>query len=142
MSMLQDELLYRRRADQSRAAYCVMVCLSLLNLPLELPDSSPGRVKGNETFLTGLAEWISRCECCLPLLGVSANHCPGQTYEGGISDSPDHEAHGAYVFCALACLCIIGEPQEVLPKCVLELLPIFLLHHADMASDILTYQHS
>ena len=42
----------------------------------------------------------------------------GQTYEGGISGSPGTEGHGAYAFCALACLCIIGEPREMINKYV------------------------
>ena len=29
---------------------------------------------------------------------------------------PDAEAHGAYVFCAVACMCILGEPKEMLPR--------------------------
>lgn len=40
----------------------------------------------------------------------------GQTYEGGISGSPQTEAHGAYAFCALACLSILGPPHEIIPK--------------------------
>jgi len=48
--------------DLCRAAYCVMVVLSLLSLPLELPSSSPGRLHGDETFLTGLGEWLGRCK--------------------------------------------------------------------------------
>jgi len=83
-----------------RGAYCAMVIVSLLNLPLELPPDSPARVKGDETFLTGLAEWVSRC----------------QTYEGGIGAAPGNEAHGAYAFCALACLCVIGKPHETVNK--------------------------
>lgn len=42
--------------------------------------------------------------------------CPGQTFEGGISGAPDTEAHGAYAFCALACLSILGPPQEYIRK--------------------------
>jgi protein farnesyltransferase subunit beta len=41
---------------------------------------------------------------------------PGQTYEGGISGRPDGEAHGAYTFCGLACLCILGDPHVIIPK--------------------------
>lgn len=41
----------------------------------------------------------------------------GQTFEGGISGKPQSEAHGSYAFCALACLCILGPPQEMLPRC-------------------------
>ena len=42
---------------------------------------------------------------------------PGQTFEGGISGAPQTEAHGSYAFCVLACLCILGPPQEMIPKC-------------------------
>ena len=42
--------------------------------------------------------------------------CPGQTFEGGISGAPDTEAHGAYAFCALACLSILGPPHDYIPK--------------------------
>ena len=77
-----------------------MCIISLLNLPLELPPDSPARVNGNETFMTGLPEWISSC----------------QTYEGGIAGLPQSEAHGGYAFCALACLCILGPPAKTIPK--------------------------
>jgi protein farnesyltransferase subunit beta len=77
-----------------------MTLIALLNLPLELPTDSPARVTGNETFLTGLPEWIKTC----------------QTYEGGIAGLPDSEAHGAYAFCALACLSILGPPARMIPK--------------------------
>jgi prenyltransferase beta subunit len=40
----------------------------------------------------------------------------GQTFEGGISSRPDAEAHGAYAFCALACLCILGDPHIMIPR--------------------------
>lgn len=79
---------------------CAMVMVALLNLPITLPPDSPGRVKGNETFLTGLAEWISSC----------------QTYEGGLGSVPGAEAHGAYTFCGLACLCILGDPKTMFEK--------------------------
>ena len=85
-----------------RGAYCGMTIISLLNLPLELPPNSPARVHGNETFLTNLPEWISSC----------------QTYEGGIAGAPSNEAHGAYAFCALACLSIIDHPGKIIPQCV------------------------
>ena len=42
----------------------------------------------------------------------------GQTFEGGISGRPQSEAHGAYAFCALACLCMLGSPREMIPKWV------------------------
>ncbi|KAL8765867.1 MAG: hypothetical protein Q9209_007168 [Squamulea sp. 1 TL-2023] len=40
----------------------------------------------------------------------------GQTFEGGISGCPQTEAHGAYAFCALACLSILGPPQKIIPS--------------------------
>lgn len=40
----------------------------------------------------------------------------GQTFEGGISGRPDAEAHGAYAFCALACLAILDAPHRIIPK--------------------------
>ncbi|KAF2841837.1 CaaX farnesyltransferase beta subunit Ram1, partial [Patellaria atrata CBS 101060] len=83
-----------------RGAYCAMTIIALLNLPLDLPPGAPAKVQGHETFLTGLGNWISRC----------------QSYEGGIGASPGNEAHGAYAFCGLACLCIIGPPHETIPK--------------------------
>jgi hypothetical protein len=42
----------------------------------------------------------------------------GQTFEGGMAEHPDSEAHGGYAFCALACLCIMGEPHVIMPKYV------------------------
>lgn len=42
--------------------------------------------------------------------------CIGQSYEGGIAGRPDAEAHGAYAFCALACLCILGNPRDTIPQ--------------------------
>jgi protein farnesyltransferase subunit beta len=83
-----------------RGAYCAMVLLSLLNLPLSLPHDSPGRAAGFETFTDGLPEWLGRC----------------QTYEGGIAGAPHNEAHGAYAFCGIGALSILGPPQETLPK--------------------------
>ena len=43
----------------------------------------------------------------------------GQTFEGGIAGAPGNEAHGAYAFCALACLCILGEPHRMLNRLVM-----------------------
>lgn len=40
----------------------------------------------------------------------------GQTYEGGISGSPGVEAHGAYAYCALACLALLGPPEKTLTR--------------------------
>lgn len=36
----------------------------------------------------------------------------GQTYEGGLGSVPNAEAHGSYTFCALACLCLLGDPKD------------------------------
>lgn len=82
--------------EDTRGAYCALVITSLLNLPLELPPESPARAAGLSTFNDGLGPYLSRC----------------QTYEGGISASPGNEAHGAYVFCALACLSLLGSPRD------------------------------
>jgi len=49
---------------KSSGAYCAMVIISLLNLPLELPEESPARISSGEasvTLLTNLPEWIARC---------------------------------------------------------------------------------
>ncbi|KAI9700048.1 MAG: CAAX farnesyltransferase (FTase) subunit beta [Candelina mexicana] len=86
--------------EDVRGAFCSMVMISLLNLPLDLPLDSAARVNRDDTFLTGLPEYLSRC----------------QTFEGGISGAPGTEAHGAYAFCALACLCILGEPHKMLAR--------------------------
>jgi protein farnesyltransferase subunit beta len=33
-----------------------------------------------------------------------------------MSAQPDTEAHGAYAFCALGCLSILGAPDRIIPK--------------------------
>ncbi|KIX00949.1 uncharacterized protein Z518_10015 [Rhinocladiella mackenziei CBS 650.93] len=86
--------------EDVRGAYCALIAVSLLDLPLSLPPDSPARDAGLETFVDGLGEYLSRC----------------QTYEGGIACSPGNEAHGAYAFCAIACLCLYGQPHESLRK--------------------------
>ncbi|MCJ1476598.1 CAAX farnesyltransferase (FTase) subunit beta [Lambiella insularis] len=83
-----------------RGAYCALVMISLLCLPLELPKDAPAREHGKTSFLDDLPLWLSRC----------------QTYEGGISASPGTEAHGAYAFLAIACFCFLGSPREILPR--------------------------
>ncbi|KAF5856075.1 CAAX farnesyltransferase (FTase) subunit beta [Aspergillus alliaceus] len=88
--------------EDVRGAYCAMVILSLLNLPNTLPPDAEARKHGFETFTSGLSDYLSRC----------------QTFEGGISGSPGSEAHGAYAFCALACLCILGKPEETISRCM------------------------
>jgi protein farnesyltransferase subunit beta len=82
--------------EDTRGAYCALVVISLLDLPLDLPPGAPARASGLTTFNDGLGAYISRC----------------QTYEGGIAGSPGNEAHGAYVFCALGCLSLLGPPQQ------------------------------
>lgn len=84
--------------EDVRGAYCALVAISLLNLPWELPKDSPARQAGLSTFGDGLGEYLSRC----------------QTYEGGIAAAPGFEAHGAYTFCALACLCLLDDPKHTL----------------------------
>lgn len=86
--------------EDVRGAYCALIAISLLNLPISLPPDSPARSAGLETFKDGLGEYLSRC----------------QTYEGGISSVPGNEAHGAYAFCALACLCLYDVPHQALSK--------------------------
>ncbi|PWY87705.1 CaaX farnesyltransferase beta subunit Ram1 [Aspergillus heteromorphus CBS 117.55] len=88
--------------EDVRGAYCAMVIISLLDLPLTLPPEAEARQYGLETFASGLSDYLARC----------------QTFEGGISGSPGSEAHGAYAFCALACLCILGQPDETVSRCM------------------------
>lgn len=86
--------------EDTRAAYCALLAIALLNLPWELPSDSPARTAGLKTFGDGLGQYISRC----------------QTYEGGISSEPGTEAHGAYTYCALAALCLLDAPHISLPR--------------------------
>ncbi|KNG45906.1 CaaX farnesyltransferase beta subunit Ram1 [Stemphylium lycopersici] len=86
--------------EDIRGAFCAMVILSLTNLPLELPPDAPARKHGFTTFTDGLGDWISKC----------------QSWDGGISSAPGNEAHGAYAFCGLGCLAILGPPKETLHK--------------------------
>jgi protein farnesyltransferase subunit beta len=86
--------------EDIRGAYCAMTVITILNLPLELPPDAPARKAGLTSFLDRLGEWVGRC----------------QTYEGGIAGAPTNEAHGAYAFCALACLSIVDAPHISIPK--------------------------
>ncbi|KAJ6032709.1 hypothetical protein N7540_003441 [Penicillium herquei] len=86
--------------EDVRGAYCAMAIITLLDLPVELPPDSPARNAGLHKLTDGLAQYLSRC----------------QTYEGGISGSPGVEAHGAYAYCALACLALLGPPEETIPR--------------------------
>ncbi|KAI0113242.1 terpenoid cyclases/Protein prenyltransferase [Daldinia grandis] len=83
-----------------RGAYCAAVLITLLNLPLELPPDSPAWTPDGPNLFTGLGDYVRRC----------------QTFEGGISAQPDGEAHGAYAFCALGCLAILGAPHRTFPR--------------------------
>lgn len=83
-----------------RGAYCALVAITLLSLPWELPNDAPARGHGLTDFRDGLGCHLSRC----------------QTFEGGLSANPTNEAHGAYTFCALACLSILGPPQETIKQ--------------------------
>ncbi|KAF2690270.1 terpenoid cyclases/Protein prenyltransferase [Lentithecium fluviatile CBS 122367] len=86
--------------EDIRGAFCALVIMSLLHIPLELPPDAPARKSGLTSFTDGLGEWISKC----------------QSFDGGMSAAPGNEAHGAYAFCGLGCLSIIGPPKETLNK--------------------------
>ncbi|TLD14434.1 uncharacterized protein PgNI_04205 [Pyricularia grisea] len=87
--------------EDVRGAYCAAVIISLLNLPLDLCKDSEAYIRDpNANLFTGLGDYVRKC----------------QTFEGGISGQPDAEAHGAYAFCALGCLSLLGTPSETIPK--------------------------
>lgn len=87
--------------EDIRGAYCAAVIITLLNLPLNLTPESPAWTGDeSQTLFTGLPEYVQRC----------------QRFEGGISEKPDTEAHGAYAFCALGCLAILDAPARIIPK--------------------------
>lgn len=83
-----------------RGAYCAFIIITILNLPMELPPSSPARHAGLKTFDEGLGEHIRSL----------------QTYEGGIGATPGAEAHGAYAFLAMCCLSMIDAPHKIIPQ--------------------------
>lgn len=85
--------------EDVRGAFCAMVIASLLNLPLRMPKEDVDRT-GTDTLDGNLMTWIRRC----------------QTIEGGIAAFPGSEAHGAYAFCALGCLCILGPPSDTITQ--------------------------
>ncbi|KAK4200864.1 putative farnesyltransferase subunit beta [Triangularia verruculosa] len=88
--------------EDIRGAYCAAVIITLLDLPLDLTPESPAYNPSDPSFnlLSGVADYVRRC----------------QTYEGGISSSPSAEAHGAYAFCALGCLSLLGSPSVTIPS--------------------------
>ncbi|ODV91196.1 hypothetical protein CANCADRAFT_57515 [Tortispora caseinolytica NRRL Y-17796] len=71
----------------TRALYCALCVASLCDIIT--PE-----------LTSGCAEWLSRC----------------QGFDGGIAGSPGNEPHGGYTFCALAALCILGEPRTMISK--------------------------
>ncbi|KAH8697720.1 CaaX farnesyltransferase beta subunit Ram1 [Talaromyces proteolyticus] len=105
--------------EDVRGAYCAMVIISLLNLPLDLPPEAEARQHGLRTFVSGLPEYLSRCESLFfgGQSSILTKVTSGQTFEGGLSGKPSAaEAHGAYAFCVLACLCILGKPEDMIMK--------------------------
>ena len=56
-----------RQLTDISGAYCAMVLISLLRLPLELPHDAPTRSQGKTSFLDDLPEWLSRCKWNLAL---------------------------------------------------------------------------
>lgn len=72
-----------------RSTYCAFSIASLLGiLTPELVENT--------------AEYIKSC----------------QTYEGGFANIPGGEAHGGYTFTAIATLCFLGDPADVIPRYV------------------------
>ena len=53
---------YFYAADNSSGAYCAMVIISLLNLPIDLPSTSAARIKVEDTLITRLPEYLSQCK--------------------------------------------------------------------------------
>ncbi|EJT80049.1 farnesyltransferase subunit beta [Gaeumannomyces tritici R3-111a-1] len=87
--------------EDVRGAYCAAVVITLLNLPLDLSQDSEAYARDpGANLFTNLGDYVRRC----------------QTFEGGISGQPDAEAHGAYAFCALGCLSLLGSPDEMISK--------------------------
>ncbi|KAL2136093.1 hypothetical protein VTI74DRAFT_5499 [Chaetomium olivicolor] len=87
--------------EDIRGAYCAAVIITLLRLPLDLTPESPAyTADGSANLFTGVADYVRRC----------------QTFEGGISGQPNAEAHGAYAFCALACLALLDHPSRSIPS--------------------------
>ncbi|KAK3303427.1 terpenoid cyclases/protein prenyltransferase alpha-alpha toroid [Chaetomium strumarium] len=87
--------------EDIRGAYCAAVIVTLLRLPLDLTPESPAWTGDSSVnLLTGVADYVRRC----------------QTFEGGISGQPNAEAHGAYAFCALGCLALLGHPARIIPS--------------------------
>lgn len=43
-------------------AYCAVVIITLLDLPIDLPNESSAWSREGDTLLTGLPEWVGRCK--------------------------------------------------------------------------------
>ncbi|KAK0708247.1 terpenoid cyclases/protein prenyltransferase alpha-alpha toroid [Lasiosphaeris hirsuta] len=87
--------------EDIRGAYCTAVIIRLLNLPLDLTPTSPAWTSdGTVDLFSGVGDYVRRC----------------QTFEGGISGQPNAEAHGAYAFCALGALALLGDPRRTIPR--------------------------
>lgn len=85
--------------EDVRGAYCAVVIISLLGLPLNLTSESPAYSPDGDLF-KGIPDYVRKC----------------QTFEGGLSGQPDVEAHGGYAFCALGCLSILDSPDRIIPR--------------------------
>ncbi|KAL9115066.1 MAG: hypothetical protein Q9227_000860 [Pyrenula ochraceoflavens] len=86
-----------------RGAYIALVLISLLDLPLTLhPDCPAAQEPHNlRTLHDNLSSYLSQCQ---------------STLDGGVGENPGRESHGAYAFCAIAALCLLGEPREMVSK--------------------------
>ena len=62
----------KAQANGLRGAYCAMVMISLLRIPLELPEDAPARHHGMTSFLDDLPRWLTRCEFLLSSENVVA----------------------------------------------------------------------
>lgn len=114
------------RALQEQKAHISQRCL-LRTGHDQSPEFTPritSRVSSKNYRRRHISYWsagISLPLCVFPFAWqrLSSRVLAGQTFEGGISGSPNTEAHGAYAFCALACLCIIGDPRKMINESVL-----------------------
>jgi protein farnesyltransferase subunit beta len=48
--------------DNSSGAYCAMVLISLLDLPIDLPSTSAAKLEDEDTLVTRLPEYLSGCK--------------------------------------------------------------------------------
>ena len=90
-------------ADKRRPAYCAMTVISLLGLPLALPQDSPARRSGLQNFTDGLSEFLSRCTKTLYSIVPRLMVCRRSNVRGGhLRCSPDR---GSRCLCFL-CACV------------------------------------